>query len=203
MDELRSELTEWVASKSISSSGFMPKPADLQQQLYAQREIAIRELSLEKKSPSSEKAPTPPDSEKNAKIEVENSENTSQADTSCTTAGDGLEENVDKTDETYPLLNSCLIALDVDINYLNVLPTLIMINSMVENMPEVSENMFRTHVPEDFRRSGETYFDALVSRLINLVSKAAQKPTTIRLTSVYLSCKLLQWLHAKFSDSYG
>ena len=31
MNGLRSELTEWVSSKSISSSGFMPKPADLQQ----------------------------------------------------------------------------------------------------------------------------------------------------------------------------
>lgn len=31
MDGLRTELAEWVSSKSISSSGFMPKPADLQQ----------------------------------------------------------------------------------------------------------------------------------------------------------------------------
>lgn len=31
MNGLRTELTEWVSSKSISSSGFMPKPADLQQ----------------------------------------------------------------------------------------------------------------------------------------------------------------------------
>ena len=93
--------------------------------------------------------------------------------------------------------------MDVGVNYLNVLPTLIMINSLVENLPEVSEKMLRHHVPEDFRDIGETYFDALVCRLIVLIARAAQKPTTIRLTSVHLSCKLLQWLHAKFSDSLG
>lgn len=76
-------------------------------------------------------------------------------------------------------------------------------NSLVENLPEVSEKMLRHHVPKDFRDIGETYFDALVCRLIVLIARAAQKPTTIRLTSVHLSCKLLQWLHAKFSDSLG
>ena len=45
LEKLKDEMSEWVSSQSISCSGFMTKPADLQQQLYAQREIAIRELS--------------------------------------------------------------------------------------------------------------------------------------------------------------
>ena len=46
MEKLKFEMSDWVTSQSVASSGFMAKPADLQQQLYAQREIAIRELSL-------------------------------------------------------------------------------------------------------------------------------------------------------------
>lgn len=125
MEKLRMELGEWVCSQSIASSGFMAKPADLQQQLYAQREIAIRELSINKPNQTQ-----PP---------VDSNENDKFFD-----ARSIPEQSTEGRKVSFPLMNSCLTALDVGINYLNVLPTLIFLNSMFLNLPEVSRSIL-TH----------------------------------------------------------
>ena len=123
MDKLRIELGEWVCSQSISSSGFMTKPADLQQQLYAQREIAIRELTINKSTTHNPPQPPPTDSNENDKF---------------FDARSTPEKSVEMEINSFPLMNSCLTALEFGINYLNVLPTLIFLNSMFINLPDVS-----------------------------------------------------------------
>ena len=149
MEKLKSELSEWVLSQSITSSGFMTKPADLQQQLYAQREIAIRELAHNGKGEPTQRQPTPPPPEVTA----------APSTASSTTSGDKdeffdarsatpLEEPAHAFCLSYPLMNSCLVALDVTLNYFNVLPTLIFLNSMFRNLPEVSRTILSTKIPQ-------------------------------------------------------
>jgi len=91
MDKLRIELGEWVCSQSISSSGFMTKPADLQQQLYAQREIAIRELTINKSPPQTQP--------------IDNNENEKFFDARSTP-----DKLVELESNSFPLMNSCLTA---------------------------------------------------------------------------------------------
>ena len=49
-------MSDWILSKEITSAGFMSAPADLSQQLEAQREIAIREIHANRSRAASSNA---------------------------------------------------------------------------------------------------------------------------------------------------
>ena len=121
LQKLRDEMSEWVLSKDIMSgkyaifsmhnlwvsAGFMSQPADLAQQLEAQREIAIREISSgQTRSPESISIEIDPE-ERNQSPEVQpDSENI-----------DHCHENNQTTEDqplpTFPLFDSCFEALDL------------------------------------------------------------------------------------------
>jgi len=167
LERLTKEMGEWACSQVITSSGFMSKPANLQQQLDAQREIAIRELNQSnlKSSPS-------PD------VEPETGDNR---------VGSPIYEF-----ENFPLLDSCLKALETERNYLNVLPTLLFVNSMVSNLNDTSQLMMNHENPADAEK--RSYAECFFEKLIRLLQKAASKPTSIRLITVSLACNIIEWL---------
>ncbi|CAG5089312.1 Oidioi.mRNA.OKI2018_I69.PAR.g12170.t1.cds [Oikopleura dioica] len=171
LERLSKEMGDWACSQIIASSGFMSKPANLQQQLDAQREIAIRELNQNnlKSSPSTESTSEPEAPPENR-------------------VGSPIYEF-----ENFPLLDSCLKALETERNYLNVLPTLLFVNSMVSNLNDTSQLMMNHENPADAEK--HSYGDCLFEKLIRLLEKAVSKPTSIRLITVSLACNIIEWLN--------
>lgn len=96
----------------------MSQPADLGQQLEAQREIAIRENV----TPTSPNAVT----EKSLDPEPEE-ENELRVDA-----------NLNPSVQSFPLFDSCFNALSLDAsNYINILPNLIFIYALCTNLSDV------------------------------------------------------------------
>ena len=51
---------------------------------------------------------------------------------------------------SFPLMNSCLIGLDFENNYLNVLPTLVLLNAQLNNLQDVSKTiLLHSRKPND------------------------------------------------------
>ena len=91
-------MSDWILSKEITSAGFMSAPADLSQQLEAQREIAIREIHANRSRAASSNASD--DESGNIAPSVGEMSPVSE------------EPSEEITD--YPLFTSCFEALDLE-----------------------------------------------------------------------------------------
>ena len=99
----------------------MSQPADLGQQLEAQREIAIRENV----TPTSPNAVT----EKSLNPEAEEEEDGNEL---------RVDANLNPSVQNFPLFDSCFNALSLDAsNYINILPNLIFIYALCTNLSDV------------------------------------------------------------------
>ena len=99
----------------------MSQPADLGQQLEAQREIAIRENV----TPTSPNAVT----EKSLNPEAEEEEEGNEL---------RVDANLNPSVQNFPLFDSCFNALSLDAsNYINILPNLIFIYALCTNLSDV------------------------------------------------------------------
>ena len=104
----------------------MSQPADLGQQLEAQREIAIRENV----TPTSSNAVSALGSSSNADDEEEVKESSLER----------VDANLNPSNvlQAYPLFDSCFNALSLEsTNYINILPNLIFIYSLQQNLADV------------------------------------------------------------------
>jgi len=92
-------------SHNLFSAGFMSQPADLAQQLEAQREIAIREISnsTQTRHSNSPEPENEPENEPEPQVEAEIHEN-------CPEQNQNLEN---QELPTFPLFDSCFDALDL------------------------------------------------------------------------------------------
>ena len=99
----------------------MSQPADLGQQLEAQREIAIRENV----TPTSPNAVT----EKSLNPEAAEEEEGNEL---------RVDANLNPSVQNFPLFDSCFNALSLDAsNYINILPNLIFIYALCTNLSDV------------------------------------------------------------------
>ena len=99
----------------------MSQPADLGQQLEAQREIAIRENV----TPTSPNAVT----EKSLNPEAAEEEEGNEL---------RVDANLNPSVQSFPLFDSCFNALSLDAsNYINILPNLIFIYALCTNLSDV------------------------------------------------------------------
>ena len=91
-------MSDWILSKEITSAGFMSAPADLSQQLEAQREIAIREIHANRSRAGS------------ANASDDESGNIAPSVGEMSPVSEEPSEEI--TD--YPLFTSCFEALDLE-----------------------------------------------------------------------------------------
>jgi len=175
LGKLRKEMGEWVLSKEIRSTGFMSQPADLGQQLEAQREIAIRENV----TPTSTNA-------------VVNKSETDGTDEEVDGGGNG---EVSIENVTYPLFDSCFNALALDAaNYINILPNLIFIYALSTNLADVFIGACGRLIPD--------YPCRLVDHLAQLINTVNNRPPLIRLISIRMATDIIYWLGDNLPDEH-
>jgi len=175
LTKLRDEMSDWILSKEITSAGFMSAPADLSQQLEAQREIAIREIHANRSRAASSN-----------ESDDEGGNIIQSVDEMSPVSEEPSEELTD-----YPLFTSCFEALDLkNRNYINILPNLIFIYSLFMNLTDVVTNLFiKTNYPT-----------LLTEKLVKLLLTINERPSLIRLISIRMACDNLLWIYKNTND---